>query len=286
VNSAAAIRFAPLLFVVLWSTGFIGAKLGLPHAEPLSFLLTRYLLVITLMTLLALAMRAPWPKDARQWFHIGVSGLLVHAVYLGGVFVSISKGLPAGVASLVVGIQPLLTAVGAGWLLNETVLTRQWLGLVLGFVGVALVVSGKLGSGFGLDALWPALAALAGITVGTLYQKRFCPSFDWRTGSIAQFLPTAVATAVAVRLTEDYRIEWVPEFIFALGWLVLVLSLGAISLLNMLIRRGTAVNLASLFYLVPPCTALIAWLLFDERLAGMALVGMALAVWGVYLARK
>jgi drug/metabolite transporter (DMT)-like permease len=191
VSSPAITRFAPLLFVGLWSTGFIGAKLGLPHAEPLSFLLTRYLLVLGLMSVVALATRAPWPRDARQWFHIGVSGLLVHAVYLGGVFVSISKGLPAGVSSLVVGIQPLLTAVGAGWLLGETVLGRQWFGLVLGFVGVAMVVSGKLGSGFGLDALWPALIALGGITVGTLYQKRFCPSFDWRTGAIAQFLPTA-----------------------------------------------------------------------------------------------
>lgn len=279
-------RSVPLLFVLLWSTGFIGAKFGLPHAEPLTFLLIRYLLVLALMTLVALAMRAPWPRDARQWLHIGVAGLLVHGVYLGGVFMSISKGLPAGVASLVVGIQPLLTAVGAGWLLKEAVLARQWFGLVLGFVGVAIVVSGKLGSGFGLDALWPALAALAGITAGTLYQKRFCPSFDWRTGAIAQFLPTAIATAVVASLTEDFRVAWVPDFIFALAWLVLVLSLGAISLLNMLIRRGSAVNLASLFYLVPPCTALIAWLLFDERLAGMALVGMALAVWGVYLARK
>lgn len=286
MNSATATRFAPLLFVLLWSTGFIGAKYGLPHAEPLSFLLVRYLLVLSLMTLIALATRAPWPKDGRQWFHIGVAGLLVHAVYLGGVFIAISKGLPAGVTSLVVGIQPLLTAVGAGWLLNETVLKRQWAGLVLGFVGVAMVVSGKLGSGFGLAALWPALAALAGITAGTLYQKRFCPHFDWRTGAIAQFLPTAVATGLVVGLSDNFRVDWVPDFVFALSWLVLVLSVGAISLLNWLIRHGSAVNLASLFYLVPPCTALIAWFLFDERLAGMALVGMALAVWGVYLARK
>lgn len=286
MNSSAAIRFAPLLFVVLWSTGFIGAKYGLPHAEPLSFLLVRYLLVVSLMTVIALASRAPWPKDGRQWFHIGISGLLVHGIYLGGVFMSISKGLPAGVASLVVGIQPLLTAVGAGLLLNEAVLARQWLGLVLGFVGVGMVVSGKLGSGFELDALWPALAALAGITAGTLYQKRFCPHFDWRTGAIAQFLPTAIATGIVVGLAGNYRVDWVPDFIFALGWLVLVLSLGAVSLLNMLIRRGTAVNLASLFYLVPPGTALIAWFLFDEKLAGMALVGMAIAVGGVYLARK
>ncbi len=286
MSTPALTRFAPLLFVGLWSTGFIGAKLGLPHAEPLSFLLTRYLLVLGLMSVVAVATRAPWPRDARQWFHIGVSGLLVHAIYLGGVFVSISKGLPAGVSSLVVGIQPLLTAVGAGWLLGETVLARQWFGLVLGFVGVAMVVSGKIGSGFGLDALWPALIALGGITAGTLYQKRFCPSFDWRTGSIAQFLPTAVATAIVVSLTENFRIDWAPDFIFALGWLVLVLSLGAVSLLNWLIRHGSAVNIASLFYLVPPTTALMAWALFDERLAGMALVGMALAVWGVYLARK
>lgn len=276
----------PLLFVVLWATGFIGAKLGLPHAEPLTFLLIRYLMVIGLMTLLALAMRAPWPKDPRQWFHIGVSGLLVHALYLGGVFVAISKGLPAGVTSLVVGIQPLLTAIGAGWLLGEKVLPRQWAGLALGFVGVGLVVSGKIGVGFGVDALWPALAALVGITAGTLYQKRFCAAFDWRTGAVAQFVPTAVVTFIAAGLTEDFRAEWTGEFIFAIGWLVCVLSFGAVSLLNWLIRHGSAVNLASLFYLVPPCTALIAWLLFDERLAGMALVGMALAVWGVYLARK
>jgi drug/metabolite transporter (DMT)-like permease len=170
--------------------------------------------------------------------------------------------------------------------LNETVLKRQWAGLVLGFVGVAMVVSGKLGSGFGLAALWPALAALAGITAGTLYQKRFCPHFDWRTGAIAQFLPTAIATGAVVGVAGDFRVDWVPDFVFALAWLVLVLSVGAISLLNWLIRHGSAVNLASLFYLVPPCTALIAWFLFDERLAGMALVGMALAVWGVYLARK
>jgi drug/metabolite transporter (DMT)-like permease len=278
--------YAPLLFVVLWATGFVGAKLGLPHAEPLTFLLIRYALVLVLMSLIALAMRAPWPRGARQWLHIGTAGLLLHGVYLGGVFMAISKGLPAGVTSLVVGMQPLLTAVGAGWLLGETVMRRQWLGLALGFVGVGLVVSGKLGNGFGLAALWPALAALLAITAGTLYQKKFCPRFDWRTGAVAQFLPTALVTAMVAALTENFHVDWVPEFFFALGWLVLVLSVGAISLLNILIRSGSAVNLASLFYLVPPCTAVIAWALFDERLSGMALVGMALAVGGVYLARK
>lgn len=276
----------PLLFVVLWATGFIGAKLGLPHTEPLTFLLIRYLSVISLMTLLALASRAPWPRDAKQWFHIGVAGLLMQAIYLGGVFTAIDKGLPAGVTSLVVGIQPLLTAVGAGWFLGETVLKRQWVGLILGFVGVGLVVSGKLGSTFGIAALWPALAALLGITAGTLYQKKFCPGFDWRTGSVAQFLPTAAATAIAVALTENFHVDWNGEFVFALGWLVLVLSMGAVSLLNWLIEHDSAINLAGLFYLVPPCTALIAWAIFGETLTGIALIGMAVAVWGVYLARK
>jgi drug/metabolite transporter (DMT)-like permease len=283
------IRFSrafPLIFVLLWSTGFIGARLGLPHAEPLTFLSIRYIAVIGGMTLVALAMRASWPSTPKVWFHIGVAGLLLHGVYLGGVFIAISKGLPAGVTSLVVGVQPLLTAVGAGWLLHESVLRRQWLGLFLGLVGVALVVVGKVGSGFAVEALWPAIAALIGITAGTLYQKRFCPPFDWRTGAIAQFLPTAVATFAFAALTENFRVEWNGEFIFALGWLVLVLSIGAISLLNWLIRNSDAVNIASLFYLVPPCTALVAWLLFGEAFTGLALIGMALTVWGVYLARK
>jgi len=279
-------RAFPVVFVLLWSTGFIGARLGLPHAEPLTFLLIRYIAVVVCMTLVAWITRAPWPSTPKAWFHIGVAGLLLHGVYLGGVFIAISKGLPAGVTSLVVGVQPLLTAVGAGWLLHETVLKRQWLGLLLGLVGVGLVVFGKIGAGFGAEALWPAIAALMGITAGTLYQKRFCPPFDWRTGAIAQFLPTTVATFLLALFTETFRVEWTGEFVFALGWLVLVLSIGAISLLNWLIRHSDAVNIASLFYLVPPCTALVAWLLFGEAFTGLALMGMALTVWGVYLARK
>jgi drug/metabolite transporter (DMT)-like permease len=279
-------RIFPLLFVLLWSTGFIGARLGLPHIEPLVFLLIRYIAVIGCMTLISLATRAPWPRSARQWLHIGIAGLLVHGVYLGGVFIAISKGLPAGVASLVVGVQPLLTAVGAGWLLGAKVSKCQWFGLLLGFLGVGLVVFGKLGAEFGALAVVPAIIALLGITAGTLYQKRFCPAFDWRTGSVAQFLPTAIATGALAWMTESFRIEWTGELFFALGWLVLVLSIGAISLLNWLIRHSNAVNVASLFYLVPPCTALFAWMLFGDTFSGIALFGMALTVGGVYLARK
>lgn len=279
-------RVFPLAFVLLWSTGFIGARLGLPYAEPLTFLFIRYLAVMGCMALVAVTASAPWPATPKAWLHLGVAGLLLHGVYLGGVFIAISKGLPAGVTSLVVGVQPLLTAVGAGWLLRETVVRRQWIGLCLGLAGVGLVVFGKVGSGFGMNALWPAIAALVGITAGTLYQKRFCSPFDWRTGAIAQFLPTAVVTFAVASLTESFHVKWTGEFVFALSWLVLVLSIGAISLLNWLIRHSDAVNIASLFYLVPPCTAIVAWVLFDEAFSGLALVGMAFTVCGVYLARK
>lgn len=288
-TGSAAPRWAelfPWLFVLLWSTGFLGARMGLPHAEPLTFLGIRYAAVVALMVLIALATRAPWPKSAGHWFHIGVSGVLVHALYLGGVFVAISKGLPAGVASLVVGLQPLLTAVGAGLWLGESVRKPQWLGLLLGLLGIGLVLGNKLGSAFGLTALWPALVALLAITVGTLYQKKFCPPMDWRTGAVAQFVPTAILTLAAAALTETMVVQWTGEFVFALGWLIFVLSIGAISLLNWLIRNSNAVNIASLFYLVPPCTTLFAWLLFGETLSGPALVGMAIAVIGVYLARR
>lgn len=280
----------PLQFVLLWSTGFIGAKYGMPHAEPLTFLLLRYAAVIALMGAAALIWRAPWPQDRRQWLHIGVSGLLVHGAYLGGVFVAISRGLPAGVTSLIVGLQPLITAALAGWLFGEVVSGRQRLGLVLGLVGCALVLSGRVGGlsimQSGLAGVPAALVALVGITAGTLYQKRFCPHFDFRSGAVLQFVPAALATLLVASFMEHFRVELVPDFLFALGWLVLVLSLGAVSLLNWLIRSGTAVNTASLFYLSPPATALVAWLVFDERLSLMAGTGMGLAVLGVYLARQ
>ena len=279
--------FAPLLFVVLWSTGFIGAKLGLPDCEPLTLLCLRYAAVLVLMGGLALVTRAPWPASPAQWAHIGVSGLLIHAVYLGGVFTAIRLGLPAGVTALVVGLQPVLTALGAALLLHERVRATQWAGLALGLAGVVLVVARKVQGGPAATALLlPAVVALAGITVGTLYQKRFCAGFDLRTGSVIQFLPSLAVTALVAWRTETMVVHWTPAFVFALGWLVLVLSVGAVSLLNVLIRSGSAVNVASLFYLTPPTTALIAWAMFGETLTGLALAGMALAVLGVWLARK
>ncbi|HQE39724.1 MAG TPA: DMT family transporter [Zoogloea sp.] len=283
-------RFYPFLFVLLWSTGFIGAKFGLPYAEPITFLCLRYALVIAVMGGVALATRAPWPHSPRQWLHIGVTGLLVHATYLGGVFVAIGHGLPAGIAALVVGLQPLLTALGAGLLLGERVRPRQWAGLVLGFGGVGLVVAHKVAAAASTPELTamiaPVLIALVGITAGTLYQKRFCPAFDLRTGSVIQFVPSLIVSALVASQTETMTILWSGHFVFALGWLVLVLSVGAISLLNLLIRSGSAVNVASLFYLTPPTTALIAWAVFGETFTGLALAGMGITVFGVWLARQ
>jgi drug/metabolite transporter (DMT)-like permease len=286
------LQFAiPLLFVVLWSTGFLGAKFGLPYAEPLTFLSLRYALVIVLMTLIALSMRAPWPRDPWQILHVAITGLLIQATYLGGVFVSIHLGLTAGIAALIVGLQPLLTAAGAGFWLGERVSRSQWAGLVLGFGGVVLVIIGKslqdatavltVGS-----MLLPAFVGLFGITLGTLYQRRYCPSFDLRTGLIIQFVPSLLVTAVLASQMESMQVVWSGEFVFALFWLAVVLSLGAISLLNLLIRSGSAVDVASLFYLTPPTTALLAWLLFGEALTGLAFLGMAAVVFGVWLARK
>ncbi|MFM8798429.1 MAG: DMT family transporter [Fluviibacter sp.] len=283
------VRFYPALFVFLWSTGFIGAKYGLPYAEPLSFLLIRYALVVMLMTGAAWVTRARWPVDLRAYIHLSIAGCLIHGVYLGGVFISISQGLPAGIVSLIVGLQPLLTAMLATLLLGEAVCGRQWVGLVLGIVGTGLVLSGRIDGQFSFTQLvpvLPAIGALLGITLGALYQKRFCPHFDWRTGAVVQFLAAAALTLPIAYAFEGFRVEFTGEFVFALGWLVLVLSLGAISLLNYLIRSGSSVNVASLFYLVPPVTALIAWGLFGETLPILGLVGLLVAVTGVALVRK
>lgn len=281
----------PGLFVLLWSTGFIGAKYGLPYVEPFTFLLLRFAIVVALLLPVALVTRAPWPRRWVDVGHVAVTGLLVHAVYLGGVFAAIDLGVPAGLAALIVGLQPLLTATLVGPLLGERVRPRQWLGFMLGLAGVFMVLGEKLGGaeggslfqGFGGGGIVLTLAALIGITAGTLYQKRFCQALDLRTGTVIQYAAATAAMAAVAPLFETMRIQWTGDFVFALTWLVVVLSLGAISLLMMLIRRGEAARTAGLFYLVPPCTALVAYLLFDERLGLLALAGMAIAAAGVAL---
>ena len=270
------------LFVVLWSTGFIGAKFGLPYAEPFTFLLVRFWIVAALLLVLAVVTRAPWPRTSREAFHLVVTGLLIHATFLSGVFSSLYKGVPAGVTALMVGMQPVLTAIVVGPLLGERVVPRQWLGFALGVVGVALVLQNKLSfsaneaGGF----VWSA-AALLGITAGTLYQKRFCSMMDLRSGTVIQYAAAGSAMLVVAPVFESMKIHWTGEFIFALVWLTVILSVGAIFLLYVLIRRDKASSVASLFYLVPPCTALIAYFMFGETLGVSAICGMGIAVAGV-----
>lgn len=280
---AALQRVSPGLFVLLWSTGFIGAKLGLPYAEPLTFLTLRFLLVICLLAAIALALGRRWPRRA-QWGHLAVVGVLLHGGYLSGVFNAIHHGLSAGVAALIVGMQPLLTAVLGGFFLGERVTRTQTVGLLLGFAGVALVVSDRVsGAGIGVAGLAFSVLALVSITVGTLYQKRFCGQMDLWTGSVVQFAAAAAVLGPFALAAETLTIRWTGEFAFALAWLTLVLSVGAISLLHLLIKHGAATRVAALFYLTPPTTAVMAFLIFGERLAGTALAGLALAVFAVWL---
>lgn len=278
------IALMPGLFVLLWSTGFIGAKLGLPYAEPFTFLALRFASAAALLLLLTLIARAPWPKSWTEAAHIAVAGLLLHAVYLGGVYAAIYYGVEAGVSALIVSIQPLLVAAAAGPLLAERVSRLQWLGLALGVAGVALVVWRKLELGLGTPfGVTLALVGLLGITAGTLYQKRFCSSMPLRGGTAIQLGAAAAATGLAALLLESRTVDWTGEFVFAFAWLVIVLSLGAFVLLYVLIRQGAAARVSSLFFLVPPCTAVIAYFLFDERFGPVALAGMALATLGVAL---
>ncbi len=272
----------PGLFVLLWSTGFVSAKFGLPYAEPLTFLLLRFALVVALMLPLALTMRAVWPQTLAQVGHVAVVGVLMQGGYLGGVFCSIHLGMSAGVSALIVGVQPILTAFASAPLFGERLRARQWAGLALGFGGVLLVVTSRSAlTGITPATLALSLLALVSITAGTLYQKRYCGAVDLRTGSVIQFCAAGVVVLPLALAFETMRVHWTGELIFALAWLVLVLSIGAISLLYILIRKGAATRVTSLFYLVPPTTALMAYAMFGETLNAAALAGMVLAAAGV-----
>jgi drug/metabolite transporter (DMT)-like permease len=278
-----AIFAAPGVFVVLWASGFIGAKLGLPYAEPLTFLALRMFGVMLLLGVFMLIRGAKWPgrEGALDSY---VTGVLMHALYLGGVYISIANGLPAALSALVVGLQPLLTSTVANRLLGERVVPRQWIGLVLGLAGVYLVVQDKATVGAATPLAWIAsVVALVAITIGTVYQKRFGSGIDWRPAMFIQYATAGILFALAAMVFETRTVTWTPEFLFALGWLVVVLSFGAVWLLYFLIRRAAATRVVSLFYLTPPVTALMAWSLFGERLAPLAIAGMAVCVVGVFL---
>jgi len=284
--SRLAIAAAPVLFVLLWSTGFIGARYGLPYIEPLTFLAVRMAFVVLIMAAIAVIGRARVP-NAREVQHALVAGSLVHGLYLGGVFTAISQGVPAGISALIPGLQPILTSTIANRFMGERVTGIQWFGLVLGLLGVVLVMHDRqiilAGSLLGWIA---SFLSLIGITLGTLYQKRYCGAIDWRTGNLVQYTGAAVLFALGAFAFETREIHWSGELIFALAWLVLVLSIAGVGLMYWLIRRSAATGFASLFYLVPAVTALFAFLLFGERLDGVSIFGMAICAGGVVLANR
>lgn len=275
---------APLLFVFIWSTGFIVAKFGLPYAPPLTFLLLRYCGVVLILLPTLAFVRTSWPHGMVS--HIAVSGVLVQAGYLSGVWSAISMGMPAGLAALIVGVQPVLTAFAASWV-GEMVGWAQWFGLLAGLTGVALVVSHKLTSvGVSLSGVLLCVLALLSITAGTLYQKRFCPRFDLRLGAVIQFSAAALITLPFAWYLENltptfHTVQWTSQLIGALVWAVLALSIGAMFLLYVLIRKNAATHVSSLMYLTPAVTSVMAWILFNETFTLTAAVGILLVALGV-----
>lgn len=284
-SSAAWTVAAPGFFVFLWATGFVVARYGMPHAPPLGFLSLRFALTCVALAPFILLFGARWPTG-RQSLHLCVCGLLIHAGYLSGVWCAVKLGMPAGLSALIVNLQPVLTALAGPWL-GERVSSRQWLGLALGLGGVALVVAHKLTTlGLSSASVWLCLMALVSISLGTMYQKRFVPSFDLRTGALIQYLASLAVIGPLALLLEDESFRWNAELWFALGWSVLALSIGAIFLMFGLIARGAATRVASLFYLVPPCTVLMAWVLFGEPFGTVALAGMLVTAFGVALVQR
>lgn len=291
IPESALVRAMPAVFVLIWSTGFIVAKFGLPYAPPLTFLALRYFFSIVCFLGWIVLSRAVWPRGRQQWLHLGVTGVLMHAGYLGGVWIAVKAGMGSGLAALIVGLQPVLTALWVSLMASRPsdgaaaqVTKRQWAGLVLGLGGLMLVVARKFGAGQEVTALTltATVVALVCITVGTLYQKRFVKPTDVRTANAIQ-LAAALLVTLPLTLFEKESIQWTLHFVGAMAWAVLALTLGGSSLLYLLIQRGAATAVTSLLYLVPPTTALMAWVLFDELITTSTVIGTALTALGVSL---
>ena len=284
----------PAMFVLIWSTGFIVAKFGLPYAPPLTFLVLRYALSIVCFLVWISFTRARWPQGSQQWLHLGVTGVLMHAGYLGGVWVAVKGGMGSGLTALIVGLQPVLTALWLSWAgspgpsgqsaSQAQVTPRQWAGLALGLGGLLLVVARKFGTGSEVTTLTLGCAvfALFSITVGTLYQKNFVQPTDVRSANAIQ-LAAALLVTLPFSFMENEAIVWNAEFLGSMAWSVLALTLGGSSLLYLLIQRGAATSVTSLLYLVPPTTALMAWVLFGESITLATVIGTALTAVGVSL---
>jgi drug/metabolite transporter (DMT)-like permease len=282
------LRAMPAVFVLIWSTGFVVARLGMPHAPPMGFLSWRFALsMVAFGAWIALARDVRWPRARKQWLHLAVLGSLQHAGYLGGVWAAVKAGMPAGLAALIVCLQPVLTAAWMSWHSAEhRISKRQWIGLWLGLGGLMLVLWHRMqGGALGLGSLLMAIGALLSITIGTLYQKRFVEPVDVRTANLVQ-LAAALLVTLPLTLLEHETMQWNAALWSAMAWSVLVLTLGGSSLLYLLIQRGAATEVTSLLYLVPPCTALMAWIGFGETITPSMWLGMVLCATAVFLVRR
>lgn len=278
-------RSFPAVFVLLWASAFIAAKLGLTAAGPFSFLLTRFVIVAVLFGGLVLLFRSTWLKP-REILPIALAGVLMHGFYLGGVFYAISRGTPAGIASLIVSVQPVITALIALVWLKEQVRVLQWLGIGLGVMGVAAVVWPRLGGEIPLIGLLTCSVAVVSISIGTIIQKRHATGVDLISGNFIQALAAAMFYFLLVLMLEPYRLEWTAEVTVAMAWIVLAVSLGAISILMVLIRKGRMAATSSLFFMVPPISAIFGYLVFDEKLGMLGMAGFVLASIGVWLVNR
>jgi drug/metabolite transporter (DMT)-like permease len=280
-----AARAAPAIFVVLWSTGFVGTKYVLHNAEPLTYLAIRMILVVALMAIIAAIARPQWP-DRTGIAHSVVAGILVHGFYLGGTAIAIAHSIPAGLSALIPGLQPILTSTLANRWLGERVTPLQWAGLLIGLAGVVLILHDRPMSGEAGWGWFASSVSLVSITLGTLYQRRYCGRIDWRAGNLVQYIAVAVFFGIGAWLFESNVVHWTAEFVLSVIWLAVVLSIGSIGLLYWLIRRSAATSVASLFYLGPAVTAVMAYALFGERLDAVAIVGMIACAAAVFLVNK
>jgi drug/metabolite transporter (DMT)-like permease len=280
-----AARAAPAIFVVLWSTGFIATKYVVHDADPLTYLAIRMALVVVLMAVIVAIARPRWP-DRIGIAHSAVAGILVHGFYLGGTAIAIAHSIPAGLSALIPGLQPILTSTIANRWLGERVRPMQWAGLLLGLGGVVLILHNRPMGGEAGWGWFASAVSLVSITLGTLYQRRYCNAIDWRAGNLVQYIAVTIFFGIGAWLLESNVVHWTAEFALALIWLVVVLSIGSIGLLYWLIRRSAATSVASLFYLVPAVTSLMAFILFGERLDAIAIVGMTACAAAVFLVNR
>ncbi|GHB28890.1 peptide ABC transporter ATP-binding protein [Pseudovibrio japonicus] len=280
-------KLIPVVFVLLWSTGFIGARLGAPYSEPFTLLSLRFLLVLPLMAIVVWLSGKSFAMTHQQIGHAVVTGILLHGGYLAGVFWAIDNGMPAGVTSVITGLQPLITGTLAFFLLKEDVTARQWIGLAAGFVGIVLVILPKMGTGIAQIPLWTvpaALGATLAIAFGTIWQKRQPMNTDLVVGTFYQYFGAALVM-LPLSFTEGWVLVWSGELIFALAWLVIVLSVGANLLLMYLLKHKAASTTATLFYLTPVSTAILSYFLFGETLDVIQLLGMAIVVVAIAVCR-